>query len=84
MAYKYYQITAPRDGVKKYATKEFICDTPDDIQNLPKYGIEGTQFLNDGDDIYHNEPVDYGSTAIVAEPYSGHVLKPSNDWHQIF
>lgn len=84
MAYKVEKIDAPKDGLHKFAVKSYICDTPDDINNLPKFNVEGTQILNDGDDKETNEPCDYGSSATVAEPYSGYILPPANNWKKIF
>lgn len=84
MAYKVEKIDAPKDGAHKFAVKSYICDTPEDIDNLPKFNVEGTQVLNDGDDKENNEPCDYGSKAVVAEPFGGYVLPPSNNWKQIF
>ena len=83
MAYKSRKIS-PKGYPSAYAIKDFICDTPDDIPKLPKFGIEGTQMLNDGEDYATNEPVYYGSSATVIEPYTGYVLSPSNEWKQIF
>lgn len=83
MAYKS-KIISPKGHPSPYAIKDFICDTPDDVEKLPKFGIEGTQQLNDGEDYVTNEPVYYNSSATVVEPYSGYVLAPSNNWKQIF
>lgn len=84
MAYKVADTIAPKKPPHNYAVKDYICDSPDDINNLPRFGIEGTQLLNDGEDRETNEPCYYGSSATVAEPFSGYTLKPSNQWKQIF
>lgn len=84
MAYKVVKTLRPRDGSKNLNVKEYICDTPDDVQKLPRHDIEGTQILNDGDDLANNEPCDYGSSATVGTPFSGYTLYPNNQWKKDF
>lgn len=61
------------------AIKTYDCTSDDDINKLPKYGIVGTQVLNDGHDNINNAPCGYGSIAIVK---GGNVYKlfPDNEW----
>ena len=84
MAYKFVKLLSPRSGAKNLNAKEYVCDTPDDVQNLPRYGVEGTQILNDGDDFANNEPCNFGSCATVATPFSGYTLFPNNEWIKTF
>lgn len=84
MAYRVSTIISPKDAPRNLAVKDYVCDTAADISLLPRVGIEGTQVLGDGSDVYENEPCDYGSTATVAEPFSGYILPPSNEWKQVF
>lgn len=84
MAFKVEKITAPKKAPHWFAGKSYICDTPDDINNLPKFNVKGNQQLNDGEDAETNEPCYYGSSATVAEPFSGYTLNASNEWKKIF
>lgn len=63
--------------VYKYPKKDFMCDTSDEISKLPKYGVEGT--VTGSSDKYINEPIEYGSSAIVK---TGEIyfLWPDNTW----
>lgn len=83
MAYKA-KLAAASGYASKYPIIDFVCDTADDIKNLPKFGIEGTQFLGDGEDYITNRPVYYGSSATVAKPFSGYTLFPNNEWVKTF
>lgn len=84
MAYKVEKISSPKMPPHNLAVKDYVCDSEDDISKLPKFGVEGTQVLNDGDDKVTNEPCNYGSSATVISPFSGYKLAPSNNWVKIF
>jgi hypothetical protein len=84
MAYKFKMMISPANALSKRAVKAYVCDTPDDVRNLPKVGVKGTQVLNDGEDHFNNEECNYGSEATAVEPFSGFVLNASNEWKQVF
>lgn len=84
MAFKVEKIVSPKSYPHLLAVKDFVCETSADIAKLPRFGIEGTQVLNDGCDSFDNEPCNYGSGATVLSPFSGYKLSPSNQWVQIF
>lgn len=60
-----------------YHKKRFLCLSADDISKLPRFGFHGT--LDDSLDYTINDPVEYGSSAIVktGEIY---ILWPDNTW----
>lgn len=60
-----------------YPKKTFLCESADEVQNLPKFGIEGSITNSPDKDI--NEPVEYGSGAIV-KTGEIHFLWPDNTW----
>lgn len=64
------------------AYKEYLCDSIDDIQKLPKFGVYGS--IDDSSDFSINEPCAIGSTALVCDNGSGasavYILNPSNKW----
>ena len=84
MAFKIERLIAPKQPPHNLATKSYICEDDSDIAKLPRYNIEGTQVLNDGNDRIDNEPCNYGSSATVISPFSGYVLSPNNTWKQLF
>ena len=66
-------------SVFRSAIKTFDCTSSDDIQKLPRYGIRGTQELNDGRDTENNAPCNYGSIAFV-KGGGTYKLWPDNQW----
>lgn len=62
--------------------KEFLLETEDEIQKLPRYGVRGTfESADNNDDI--NSPCAFGSTAIVCKEGQEtcvYILSPSNVW----
>lgn len=58
---------------------EYLCTSEEDITKLPKYGIKGTQQLNDGKDDFNNTPCGYHSTAVV-KGGNVYMLFPDNEW----
>ena len=62
--------------------KKFLCTSVDDVKKLPRVNIEGT--LDTDLDPNINEPCSYESTATVANPFSGYMLAPNNEWVKIF
>jgi hypothetical protein len=84
MAYRFVKLISPAHPPINLPGKSYICDTPDDIQNLPRFKIEGTQILTEDDDPTTNKPCNYASEAIVTSPFSGYMLNASNTWVQIF
>lgn len=85
MAYRAFKVDSAKRPPLNFAVKSYVCDTPDDIKNLPRFNVKGNQVLDDGDDNnFHNEPCDYGSSATVGTPFSGYTLFPNNEWIQIF
>lgn len=84
MAYKVDEFLSPKIYPGELCKKSYICDSESDIQNLPRYKVEGSQVLNDGEDAYVNEPCHYGSTATVTKPFSGYVLSADNTWTKVF
>lgn len=84
MAFKFKNLIAPNQGPHYRNVKAYICDTPDDINKLPRVGVKGTQVLNDGEDDIDNAECNYGSEATVVSPFGGFVLNASNQWKQIF
>lgn len=84
MAFKFRNLIAPNNGKYTRAVKAYVCDTPADVNNLPRVGVKGTQVLNDGEDEIDNAECNYGSEATVVEPFSGYILNASNAWKQVF
>lgn len=63
-------------------SKEFLLLSREDIARLPRYGISG--MLSESEPGV-NEPVAYGSTAIVKEDgeiYT-YLLFPDNEWTEL-
>ena len=56
----------------------YLATSTDDIANLPKFGVEGTQGTNEADD----EPCNYDSTCLVATGSATSVYKlmGTNEW----
>lgn len=69
-------------NVFRSAIKSYDCTSVDDVDKLPRYGICGTQILNDGRDEQNNAPCGLGSTALIK---GGGVYKlwPDNQWDKI-
>ena len=84
MAFKVKRVISPKAAPNNRAVKEYICDTDAEIANLPKVGTVATQVLNDGEDFFTNEECNYGSEAVVAEPFGGYILNASNEWKKVF
>lgn len=61
--------------------KSYTCTSVDDIDNLPKFGIAGTQVLCAHDSV-DNSPCGYGSTAVV-KGNGVWMLYPDNEWAKI-
>ena len=66
-----------------FAVREYIIDNLDEIELLPKYGINGKMNV-DKSDTQSNKPCDIGSTALVCQGSEGTpevwMLSPSNEW----
>lgn len=75
MAFKIMKINGQPNSVE---TKEFICSSADDIAKLPRYGIRGTQEIEN--DTVSNNPCAIGSTAIVCSTSDVYILAPNNTW----
>lgn len=75
MAFKITKINGQPNSVE---TREFICQTEDDIAKLPRYGIHGTQ--DDINDTVSNNPCAIGSTALVCTTANVYILAPDNSW----
>lgn len=62
--------------------KDFICDSVDDIEKLPKYGVRGS--IENISDLTINNPCAIGSTALICDSGDGssavYILTPSNEW----
>ena len=84
MAYRFVKLISPAHPPINLPGKAYICETPDDIQNLPKFKVKGTQVLTDADDPTTNEPCNYASEATVTNPFSGYILGANNEWEKIF
>lgn len=69
-------------NVFRSAIKTYDCTSQSDIAKLPRYGIPGTQQLNDGRDDENNAPCGLGSIALIK---GGGVYKlwPDNQWDEI-
>ena len=63
-------------------TKEFMLLSEGDVAKLPKCGIRGTL---DVDDQEENDPVAYGSCALVKQngDILTYLLFPDNEWTKI-
>lgn len=61
--------------------REYICDTEDDINLLPRYGIEGK--FKDPTDSVGNAPCSIGSTALVCSTSEVYILAPNNEWTKL-
>lgn len=77
-----YKITVINGQVNSSDTKEFICQNTDDIAKLPRYGIQGTQELEN--DTVSNQPCAIGSKAIVCSTSDVYILSPDNTWVKLF
>ena len=57
---------------------EYLCSSAADIEELPKFGIPGTQEDSDFD----NRPCGYGSIAVICtgEVTEVYTLTPDNEW----
>lgn len=73
-----FKITKINDRSNSIDTKEFLCQTPDDVLKLPRNGINGTQDLID--DTVSNAPCAIGSTALVCSTAKVYILAPDNTW----
>ena len=81
-----FEFTGMKDNsMLRSAIKSYDCTSIDDIAKLPRYGIEGTQTLDDGRDDINNAPCGYGSTAMVATGTSTKIYKlmRDNQWTKI-
>ena len=63
--------------------KEFILIGLDNLAKLPRCGVEGS--LNPGNDWTINEPVAYGSRAVIKDNGEIHayMLFPDNVWTKV-
>ena len=74
-----FKVINSRRGIfSPFSLKAFICDSADDINNLPRFGILGRQ---------DNDPISvcacaYGSTALVCNGSitETYILTPNNEW----
>ena len=65
--------------------KSFVCDTVDDIQNLPtseKWGVEQDYKYTDPQEV-GNKPVAIGSDCLVIMTGDVYMLKSDNQWAPI-
>ena len=62
--------------------KEFMLLANEDVKKLPKCGIKGTLSFDESDEPDINEPVGYGSVALVKTTTSmlTYLLFPDNEW----
>ena len=69
------------DSAQSYAGSEnqrdFYCDTPDDIPNLPTSSHEGVQ---QGDDTVSCQVVDKGSSCFCINPVALYFLNSKDEW----
>ena len=77
MAFRVYEVNG---RPVRYNKKSFTCMTEADISTLPRVGIPGTQVLTAEDEPDANDPVCYGSTAMVASPFGVYHLAANNEW----
>ena len=65
--------------------KDFLLVSDDDVKKLPKCGVNGTLEFDDSDEPCINDPVAYGSVALVKVSGSVNVylLFPDNEWTKI-
>lgn len=61
-------------------TKEYLCTSLDDLAKLPRYGIRGTQ--NVDNETVDDDPCAIGSEALICTGTSTEVYKltPDNEW----
>lgn len=59
--------------------RDFWCDTPDDISNLPTSIHLGVQ---QGDDTVSNQIVAHGSTCFCISPVGLYVLNSEDEWKE--
>lgn len=81
MAFKITKINGQPNSVD---TKEYICQSENDIKKLPRYGIRGTQ--EEKNDTVSNNPCAIGSTAIVCGANVStkvYILAPDNEWVEL-
>lgn len=66
------------------AVKEYTCTSTADVDNLPRFGIDGKQ----AGTPFDNAPCGYGSQAVVVNKtnntMSGYVLDAENEWTKVF
>ena len=75
-----FKIIGVNGGSNSYSQKEYLLTNAEDINKLPRVGIEGTQ--ETCSDTVTNDPCAVGSTALlvtgaVTEVY---ILTPDNEW----
>ena len=59
------------------AQRDFWCDTPDDVQNLPTSSAEGVQ---QGEDTVSCQKCEKGSTCFCIKPTSLYILDSTDTW----
>lgn len=59
--------------------KEYLLQSEDEVDKLPKYGIRGTleDSVGSGD---INSPCAFGSIALVCDTSAVYILAPNNEW----
>ena len=71
------------DSAQSYSGSEnqrdFFCDTPDDIPNLPTSSHEGIQ---QGDDTVSCQIVEKGSSCFCISPNALYVLNSQDEWKE--
>ena len=75
-----FAITKVHGKTNSYAHREFLLNSLDDLDKLPRYGVRGTQ--NNPDDTVADEPCAIGSEATIVtgtDTYM-YILTPDNQW----
>lgn len=74
-----FKVINSRRGIfSPHSLKTFICDSVEDINNLPRFGVLGKQ----DNDPRCNTACAYGSTALVCNGSitETYILTPNNEW----
>ena len=75
-----FKIIGVNGGANSYSQKEYLLTNADDINKLPRVGVQGSQEVKN--DTVTNDPCAVGSIALlvtgtVTEVY---ILTPNNEW----
>lgn len=75
-----YSLTKLGNNMNSDGVREFIADTLDDVQKLPRLKTEGTQ---QGGDSTSNDCVMAGSTCLCLEDSSVWILGNDDKWKEL-